>query len=55
MLVTLTPQDCSQAPQQDPTVAAEACAPHFDNVRSYWQSSRDMSDPSSLSYFTRKS
>lgn len=50
MPATLISQNSPRAPQQDTGRAAEACAPeacapHFDNVGLYWQSSRGVRDP----------
>lgn len=45
MPATLISQNSSRAPQQDTGKVAEAHAPHFDNVSSYWQSSRGVRDP----------
>lgn len=50
MPATLISQNPPRAPQQDTgrateACAPEACAPHFDNVGSYWQSSRGVRDP----------
>lgn len=54
MPATLISQNSSQAPQQGPEAAAEACAPHFDNVSSYCQSIREKHDPGSLNFLLER-